>query len=79
MKFINSPDSRQENYHLASKKRREYHALPGTALNANKYRIISTDWPGPLIVDGKLACNDDSPLAQRFVTTPVIQLKEPGQ
>ena len=78
MKLINTKIPRNHNYKTPPQWWREVNALKATTIDADKYRIISTHWPGPLIVGGKLACNDDSPLAARFKTIPVIQLKEPG-
>ena len=31
-----------------------------------------------MIVDDQLVCNDDSPLARRFETLPVVEIKEPN-
>ena len=71
MKLLFPPEPRQEHYHLPSKERREFHALPATAINADEFPIIAKHWEGPLIISGRLGCNDNSPLALRFKTVPV--------
>ena len=76
MKILLPPNPVKHNYHLPPKKLREFHALVGTAIDAEKFPIIATHFDGPLIVGGQLACNDNSPLATRFDTVPV---KEPDQ
>ena len=50
----------------SSKSRRELVALRATAIDAGRYPIIAAHWPGLLIVDGRLACHDNSPIKGRF-------------
>ena len=78
MKLINTKIPRNHNFITPPQWWREVNALKATTINADKYRIISTHWSGPLTIGGKLACNDDSPLATRFKTVPIIQLRAPG-
>ena len=53
-------------------------ALRATALNADKFPILARHWPGILIIGGRLACIDESPLARQFKTEPVTDDVEPG-
>lgn len=70
----------QENYHLPPQEWRDFNALKATAIDADKLPILAKhSWRGPLIVGGRLACNDDSPLARRFKTVPVVQVTGPGR
>lgn len=43
---------------------REFHALRATTIDARRFPIIAAHWPGILVVNGRMAVNDDSPLAQ---------------
>ena len=43
---------------------REFHALRATTIDARRFPILAAHWPGILVVNGRMAVNDDSPLAQ---------------
>ena len=43
---------------------REFHALQATTIDARRFSILVAHWPGILVVNGRLAVNDDSPLVQ---------------
>ena len=71
MKLLKPPATLQHNYHLPPRELREFFALRGTAINADRSPVLARGWRGALIVNGRLACNDDSPLARRFKTRPM--------
>ena len=75
MTFLILTPKNASNYHshdgTPSESERELTALRGTAIDAGKFPILIKHWRGPLIVAGRLACNDDSPLAHRFKTRPM--------
>lgn len=77
MKILIPPATDNHNYHLPPKALREFHPLKATAIDADKFPIIALHWDGPLIVVGKLACQDFSPLVRRFETAPVVEIKGP--
>ena len=79
MRLILPPNPVKHNYHLPPKERREFFALAGTALDADRSPTLARDWRGALIVGGLLACNDDSPLARRFKTRPMNGVRGTGQ
>ncbi len=43
---------------------REFHALRATTIDDRWFPILAAHWPGLLVVNGQMAVNDDSPLAQ---------------
>ncbi len=45
---------------------REFHALRATTIDARRFPIRAAHWPGLLVVNGRLAVNDGSPLAQHL-------------
>lgn len=69
------PDN--HNHNLPPKWWRELNALKATAIDVERFPILAKHWPGPLIVGGRLCCNDDSPLARKFKTTPVVEVTGP--
>ena len=71
MRIITRPSRRQDNTSRIPRAFAEYHALPATALDASRNPILALHWDGPLIVSGRLACNDNSPLVSRFKTRPM--------
>ena len=80
MRILQPPAPIQENYHLPPQRWRDFNALKATALDADKHPILARHyWRGPLIVAGRLACNDDSPLTRKFKTAPIVQVTEPGR
>ena len=38
---------------------REFHALRATTIDARRFSILVAHWPGILVVNGRLAVNDD--------------------
>ena len=78
MKIIITEIPCNHNYDLPPRWWREANALKATSVDAERFPILAAHWPLALIVGGKLACNDDSPLASRFKTVSIIQLREPG-
>ena len=77
MRILQPPSPVQDNYDTPPQQWRDYNSLRGVAINAEACPILSRHWPGALIVGGRLACHDDSPLARRFATKPVVQIEEP--
>ena len=72
MLLLKPPAPKQANYNLPPKQWRDFNALKATAIDAGKYPILAVHWRGPLTINGKLACHDDSPLVRRFSTAPII-------
>ena len=79
MRILNPPKFVNHNYEYPPRELREFFALLGTALDAARSPVLARGWRGALIVNGRLACNDDSPLARRFPTTPMNGARVPGQ
>lgn len=77
MRILQHPPPVQENYYLPPQKWRDYNSLKATALDVGRSPALSKGWRGPLIVNGKLACHDDSPLARRYETVPVVEIEGP--
>ena len=77
MLLLKPPPSRQENYDKPPRESREYHALKATAIDLEQYPILAKNWPGPILIGGQLACQDNSPLARKFKTAPVVEILEP--
>jgi len=73
MKLLIAPSEIKHHYSNPPKSLRDFNCLPATAIDADKYPILARHWGGPLIVDGQLACNDDSPLAKRYKTRPISE------
>ncbi len=66
MNVLTPPRKFNKKCSVPSKAWRNYHAAKATALDADKYPILAKHWPGLLIVNGKLACNDGAPVINRF-------------
>ncbi len=65
MKLLHAPpfDNTHSNRELP-RVIREFHALRATTIDARRFPIIAAHWPGIFVVNGRMAVNDDSPLAQ---------------
>ncbi len=78
MKLLLPPAHDKTRHHLPPEALREFNALKVTAFDPERFPILAKHWPGPMIVGDQLVCNDDSPLARRFETVPVVEIKEPN-
>ncbi len=77
MKLLLPPAHDKTRHHLPPETMREFNTLKVTAFDPERFPILAKHWPGPMIVGDRLVCNDDSPLARRFETVPVVEIKEP--
>ena len=68
VKVLCETHSVNNKYRLTSEATREFNALWATAIDADRFPILAKHWPGAVIIDHKLYCNDASPLARRFPT-----------
>ena len=59
MNIITLPKFDNHHYENLPKFLREFHALRATALDAERFPILAAHWPALLIVNGKLALNDN--------------------
>ena len=58
-KIISAPTYDKHHYLTPPEAYRNFMALKATALDASKFPILAAHWDGILIVDGKLAVNDN--------------------
>ena len=59
MKILIPPSPDKHHYQLPPKARREFFAVEGTAIDAERYPILSRHWPGVIAIGGALAINDN--------------------
>lgn len=57
--IVTEPTSSNDKFRQATRARREHHAQRATAIDAERFPIISRHWPGLLIVNGQLCRNYD--------------------
>ena len=65
------------NFNIPPRWWRELNALRATALDAARFPVLARGWRGPLIIGDRLCCHNNSPLARRFKTAPVVEIKGP--
>jgi len=61
---------KDHHYDLPPQELREYHALKASAIDIERFPILGTHWTGPMLYGGRLVVNDNSPLANRYLTEP---------